>query len=159
MSFEEYFKKLGCDYWHEYPKVFRFFDFRDKVFINIGGDCGSACVWAHLNGAKRCIMYEADPKLFTLAYDVARTLGVDMEIHGIWNGNTYPDGDIFTIDCEGCEESLDVDLVVSKYSQIGVAVHEWTRNKGEILRKLADYGFRLAYVTPDYKEQYYVLVK
>ena len=157
LDFENYFTKLGCPYWHEYKEQFKLFDFKDKAVVIVGGDCGSTCVYAYLHGAKSCIMYEAEAKLRDIARQVELELKLSFDIRGKWEGNEYPDADIFLIDCEGCEEKLDIDLVTKKYKQVGIAVHEWTKNRVELLQKLAKYSYRLVYVTADGKELYFAL--
>lgn len=160
-AIQRYFEEKGCPYWHEYERQYSPIDFVEFSVTIIGGDCGSACLYAILRGANQCIMYERDPELRKKAQEVFALFGIKdkVEIRGEWNGMEYPDTSIFLIDCEGCESLLDVDLVSRKYPQVGIAVHSWTENRVEILQKLAEWHYALTYVTPDGQELYFVRVR
>ncbi len=46
------------------------------------------------------------------------------------------------MDCEGCESKLDVSQL-QKYKQYCIAIHDWTENRFELMRKL--YGTILTF--------------
>ena len=152
----EFFKERGC-YWDEYAKQFGSMYFKDETVTVVGGDCGSTCVYVILLGAKKCIMFEKDPGLRRKAQEVAALLDMKekIEVRGEWDGMTYPDTTVFLMDCEGCEEHVDVDLITDKYNKVGIAIHEWTKNRAELLQRIVDRGYRLTYVTPDGRKLYF----
>ena len=148
-----YFKELGCDYWYEYDKVYCDLDVKDKVVIQVGGDCGSSAIYFVMKGAKRVIFYESDPNLVEkFRKDVCSWFDCSrIEARGKWDGKDYPDGDIFTIDCEGCEVSLDFSAI-RKYQICLVSVHNWIPYEGwtKLIPNLVNW--KLVYSSRDSKE-------
>ncbi len=53
------------------------------------------------------------------------------------------------MDCEGCEVNLDFSQL-QKYKQYCIAIHDWTENRFELMRKL--YGTVLTFITDDNRE-------
>lgn len=151
-NFEEYFKELGCDYWYEYDSCYGDIDFKDKIVINVGGDCGSSALYFVMKGASKVIAYEKDDELRNIFYNVVLKdfpiLKDKVIMNGEWKGE-YPDGDIFIIDCEGCESILDFDKL-NKYKIVLVAIHIWTEDKKDLFKKMI--GWKLKYVSKDGKE-------
>ena len=152
INYQEYFTKRQCAYWHEYPVAYRDINFQDKVVINVGGDCGSLCVYAILQGARKCIMYEKEKDLRVKAYDVIKEFSLNdkIEVRNEWN-QEYPDADVILIDCEGCEEKLDV-LQLQKYKQYCVAIHDWLKPEIRVSLSRKLYGTKFTYISDDTRE-------
>ena len=146
------FKELGCDYWREQYLAYGGIDFRDKTVIMVGADCGTTIVYALLRGARYVIGYEKNEELRKKWETVVcKELYIcdRAEMKGEWRGDEYLDGDVFLMDCEGCEQLLDFTRL-SKYKDVCIALHSWTERRDEILAQLV--GYIITYVTPDKKE-------
>jgi len=146
-----YFKEKGCDYYYEYEECYGSLDLKDKVIVHIGGDCGSSAYYFLLHGAKHVIFYERNAELIKKYEAVCRELGFceKAEAKGEWKPGDYPDGDVFIMDCEGCEAGLDLNAL-SKYKTACIAVHAWTQDKAHLLKSM--YGWRLQYTSRDGEE-------
>ena len=152
MDYKDYFCKLECCYWHEFDLAYGKLDVKDKTITIIGNDCGSSALYFLLKGAKRIIGYEKEEQLNKKFKEkVCKEFNIcdKVEIHGEWKGNEYPDTDIFVMDCEGCEAKLDFSQL-QKYKQYCIAIHDWTKNRFDLMRKL--YGTVLTFITDDNKE-------
>ena len=152
INYKDYFCKLQCCYFHEFDQAYGRLEVKDKTITIIGNDCGSSALYFLLKGAKRIIGYEKEEKLNRLFKEkVCKEFQIcdKVEINGEWNGNQYPDTDIFIMDCEGCEKNLDVSQL-QKYKQYCIAIHDWTKNRFELMRKL--YGTILTFITDDNRE-------
>jgi hypothetical protein len=149
-SLEEYFKSRGCDYWREYRSAYGLLDVFDRVVVVVGADCGSTHVYFLLRGAKYVLGYEKEEKLRDTWKEVCANFSFcdHGEIRGEWRGE-YPDADVFVMDCEGCESTLDFSQL-GRYKQWCVAVHDWTQNRVELLRALR--GSTLTHVSDDGRE-------
>jgi len=151
-NFKDYFCKLQCCYWHEFDQAYGKLDVRDRTVTIIGNDCGSTALYFILRGAKRIIGFEKEEKLNKLFREkVCKNFNIcdKVEIHGEWIGNLYPDTDIFVMDCEGCEAKLDISQL-QKYKQFCIAIHDWTENRFNLMRKL--YGTTLTFISEDNRE-------
>ncbi len=151
-DYAEYFAKLECAYWHEYQYAYSTLDLRDRNVVMIGGDCGSSALYFLLKGASRVVMYEKEEKLRKLFSEkVCHDFNIcdRVEVHGEWKGGEYLEGDIFIMDCEGCEDALDINKLFG-YDQWCVAVHDWAKRRVELLRALA--GNTFTYVSDDGRE-------
>ncbi|AZI75855.1 putative SAM-dependent methyltransferase [Sulfolobales Beppu filamentous virus 3] len=151
-NYRKYFSDRGCDYWYEYDNSYGFLDVKGKKIVIVGADCGSSALYFLLHGAVYIIQYEKDEERRKRWDEVCRYFNIcdKAVMNGEWN-NEYPDADVFIMDCEGCESSLDVDKL-SKYTTWCIAVHQWTQNRVELLRKLIRYGVKLRYVSDDGNE-------
>jgi len=160
MDYKDYFCKLECCYWHEFDLAYGKLQVKDKTITIIGNDCGSSALYFLLKGAKHIIGFEKSDELNKRFKEkVCKDFNIcdKVEIHGEWTGNQsvkqslpqYPDTDIFVMDCEGCEKNLDISQL-QKYKQYCIAIHEWTENRFELLKKL--YGTILTFITDDNKE-------
>ena len=146
-----YFKEKGCDYYYEYDDSYGNLDLKDKVIVHVGGDCGSSVYYFILKGARYVIFYEKDTELLRKYRDVCKELGFceKAEAKGEWKPGDYPDGDIFIMDCEGCEADVDFNAL-SKYKTACIAVHAWTQDKAPLLKNMR--GWRLQHVSLDGQE-------
>ncbi len=152
VNYEDYFEKLGCAYWHEYSHAYNKLVLKDKTIIMIGADCGSSALYFLLRGAKYVIAYEKEEKLRKIFYDkVCKDFSIcnSITLRGEWTGNEYPDADVFVMDCEGCEDALDVNKL-AKYNQWCIAIHDWAKKRVELFRAL--YGSVLTYISDDGRE-------
>jgi len=152
MDYKDYFCKLECCYWHEFDLAYGKLDVKDRTITIIGNDCGSSALYFLLKGAKRIIGYEKEEQLNKKFKEkVCKEFNIcdKVEIHGEWKGNEYPDTDILVMDCEGCEAKLDFSQL-QKYKQYCIAIHDWTKNRFDLMRKL--YGTVLTFITDDNKE-------
>jgi len=152
MDYKDYFCKLECCYWHEFDLAYGKIDVKDKTITIIGNDCGSSALYFLLKGARRIIGYEKEEKLNKRFKEkVCKEFQIcdKVEIHGEWNGNQYPDTDILVMDCEGCESKLDISQL-QKYKQYCIAIHDWTENRFELMKKM--YGTILTFITDDNRE-------
>jgi len=152
VNYKDYFCKLQCCYWHEFDQAYGRLEVKDRTITIIGNDCGSTALYFLLRGAKRIIGFEKEEKLNQLFKEkVCKDFNIcdKVEIHGEWTGNLYPDSDIFVMDCEGCEKNLDVSQL-QKYKQFCIAIHDWTENHFDLMRKL--YGTILTFITDDNRE-------
>lgn len=147
---DKYFHDLGCDYWREYPHSYGLLNVYNKTIQIVGADCGSLALYFLLRGAKYIIQYEKEQHLREKWKEVCTHFGIcqKAEMRSEWNGQ-YDNTDIFVIDCEGCEEKLDVSQL-KRYEQYCIAVHDWTKNRIELLRKLQ--GLTFTYITDDGRE-------
>jgi len=151
-DYDKYFAQLECAYWHEYPLAYHGVDFRGRVVVTIGADCGSSALYALLRGATHIIAYEKEEKLRKLFVEkVCKEFNIcdRVDMRGEWRGDEYPPGDVLLMDCEGCEDALDV-AQLGKYDHWCVAVHDWAKRRVELLRALA--GNVLTYVSDDGRE-------
>jgi len=152
INYKDYFCKLQCCYFHEFDQAYGRLEVKDKTITIIGNDCGSSALYFLLKGAKRIIGYEKEEKLNRLFKEkVCKEFNIcdKVEVYGEWTGNQYPDTDIFIMDCEGCEKNLDVSQL-QKYKQYCIAIHDWTKNRFDLMRKL--YGTILTFITDDNRE-------
>jgi hypothetical protein len=160
INFKDYFCKLGCCYWHEFDLAYGRLDVKDKAITIVGNDCGSSALYFILRGAKRIVGFEKEQKLSQLFKEkVCKEFNIcdKVEIHGEWTGKEsveqsspqYPDTDILVMDCEGCESKFDVSQL-QKYKQFCIAIHDWTENRFELMRKL--YGSVLTFISEDNRE-------
>jgi len=172
INFKDYFCKLECCYWHEFEQAYGKLNVKDRTVTIIGNDCGSTVLYFLLKGAKRIVGFEKEEKLNQLFKEkVCKDFNIcdKVEIHGEWTGNLYPDTDVLVMDCEGCEAKLlevkaersdeqsssrsESKLDISqlqKYKQYCIAVHDWTENRFELMRKL--YGTTLTFISEDNRE-------
>ena len=151
-NYKDYFCKLQCCYWHEFDQAYGRLEVKDRTITIIGNDCGSTALYFLLRGAKRIIGFEKEEKLNKLLKEkVCKDFNIcdKVEVHGEWTGNLYSDTDIFVMDCEGCEKNLDVSQL-QKYKQFCIAIHDWTENHFDLMRKL--YGTILTFITDDNRE-------
>jgi len=152
MDYKDYFCKLECCYWHEFDLAYGKLDVKDKTITIIGNDCGSSALYFLLKNAKKIIGYEKSDELNKRFKEkVCKEFQIcdKVEIHGEWTGNQYPDTDILVMDCEGCEKNLDYSQL-QKYKQYCIAIHDWTENRFELMKKL--YGTILTFITDDNRE-------
>lgn len=152
MDLKEYFCQKGCCYWHEYDYSYGGLDVKDRRIVIIGNDCSSAAIYFLLKGAKCVIGYEKNHLLNTLSTEVCQYFGVceKMRLKGEWKGE-YENADIFVMDCEGCEDLLDLSKL-NDYEQVCIAVHYWAKRKSELIEYFQKNGFKVTYVTPDMNE-------
>jgi len=146
----KYFKDLGCDYYYEYDSAYGTIDFKGKDVIMVGAGCGSATLYFLLHGSSRVIQYEKSDELRKKWLEVCNKFNIcdKAVMNGEWKLQ-YDDADIFIIDCEGCEENINFDEL-KKYKLSCVAVHEWTKNRVELLKKMKNW--KLNFVSSDGKE-------
>ncbi|CAC87316.1 hypothetical protein [Sulfolobus islandicus rod-shaped virus 2] len=152
MNYDDYFCKLQCCYWREFDFAYSRLDVKDKTITIIGNDCGSSALYFLLKGAKKIIGFEKEEKLNQIFKEtVCKEFKIcdKVEIKGKWKGNEYPDTDILVMDCEGCEKNLDFSKL-QKYKQYCIAIHDWTENRFDLMRKL--YGSILTFVSDDNRE-------
>ena len=152
INFKDYFCKLECCYWHEFDLAYGKLDVKDRTVTIIGNDCGSSALYFLLKGAKRIIGYEKEEKLNKKFKEiVCKDFNIcdKVDINGEWKGIEYPNTDILVMDCEGCEAKLDFSQL-QKYKQFCIAIHDWTKNRFDLMRKL--YGTVLTFITDDNRE-------
>jgi len=152
INFKDYFCKLQCCYWHEFDQAYGRLEVKDRTVTIIGNDCGSSAIYFLLKEAKRIIGYEKEEQLNKKFKEiVCKDFNIcdKVEIHKEWTGKEYPSTDILVMDCEGCEKNLDFSQL-QKYKQFCIAIHEWTKNKFDLMKKL--YGTVLTFITDDNKE-------
>jgi len=152
MDYKDYFCKLECCYWHEFDYAYSKLQVENKTITIVGNDCGSSALYFLLKGAKKIIGYEKSDELNKRFKEkVCKEFNIcdKVEINGEWSGNQYPNTDIFVMDCEGCEAKLDFSQL-QKYKQFCIAIHDWTENRFDLMRKL--YGIVLTFITDDNKE-------
>ena len=152
INYKDYFCKLQCCYFHEFDQAYGRLEVKDKTITIIGNDCGSSALYFLLKGAKKIIGYEKSDELNKRFKEkVCKEFNIcdKVEVYGEWTGKEYPNVDIFIMDCEGCEKNLDVSQL-QKYKQYCIAIHDWTKNRFELMRKL--YGTILTFITDDNKE-------
>ena len=152
MNYKDYFCKLECCYWHEFELAYGKLDVKDKTITIIGNDCGSSALYFLLKGAKKIIGYEKSDELNKRFKEkVCKEFQIcdKVEINGEWSANQYPNTDVFIMDCEGCEGKLDFSQL-QKYKQYCIAIHDWTENRFELMKKL--YGTILTFISDDNRE-------
>ena len=140
-------------WWREQPLAYPL-DFRDAKVVVVGGDCGTTAAYALGRGAREVVAYERDEKLVRAFYDVVcRELGICDRVRyvGEFRGGRPEPGDILLVDCEGCEESLDL-RSLGGYRAWCVAVHSWDSAPFRLLKALLDAGARPTYASEDGKE-------
>jgi len=149
-NIEEYFKKIECDYWREYPHSYGLLNVFNKSIQIVGADCGSSALYFLLRGAKYIIQCEKEEHLRKRWNEVCKQFGIcDKAImKNEWYGE-YENVDIFIMDCEGCEENLNVDIL-KKYEEWCIGIHDWTKNRVNLLRKLE--GTIFTYASDDGRE-------
>jgi len=149
-NIDEYFRKLECDYWREYPHSYGKLDVFNKTIQIVGADCGSSTLYFLWRGAKYVIQYEKEGHLRKRWEEVCKQFGIcdKATTKEEWKGE-YEDVDVFVMDCEGCEEGLDVDKL-KKYEQWCIGVHDWAKNRTELLRELE--GTTFTYASDDGRE-------
>ena len=149
-SIDEYFKKLECDYWREFPHSYGVLNVFNKTIQIVGADCGSSTLYFLWRGAKYVIQYEKEEHLRKKWENMCKQFNIcDKAImKEEWKGE-YDEVDIFIMDCEGCEEELDVDTL-KKYGQWCIGIHDWAKNRVELLRKLE--GTTFTYSSDDGRE-------
>ncbi|QJF12370.1 putative methyltransferase [Metallosphaera rod-shaped virus 1] len=147
---EKYFHDLQCDYWREYPHAYGLLNVYNKTIQIVGADCGSSALYFLLRGAKYIIQYEKKQHLREKWKEVCTHFDIcqKAEMRSEWNGQ-YDNADIFIMDCEGCEENLDVSQL-KRYEQYCIAVHDWTKNRVDLMRKLE--GLTFTYISDDGRE-------
>ncbi|ARQ96392.1 SAM-dependent methyltransferase [Sulfolobus islandicus rod-shaped virus 8] len=152
INYKDYFCKLECCYWHEFDYAYGKLQVENKTIIIIGNDCGSSALYFLLKGAKKIIGYEKSDELNKRFKEkVCKEFQIcdKVEVYGEWTGKEYPNADILVMDCEGCESKLDFSQL-QKYKQYCIAIHDWTENRFDLMRKL--YGTVLTFITDDNKE-------
>ncbi|MDG6968316.1 MAG: hypothetical protein JRN16_07815 [Nitrososphaerota archaeon] len=87
--------------------------------IDVGCDWGNSPLYWRMHGASKVVGFEADPK--RIAWMKALRSEQWFDFRGPWKGETPP-GDVFKIDCEGCETNLDAEAL-RKYPLWFVAIH------------------------------------
>ena len=151
-NYKDYFCKLQCCYWHEFDQAYGRLEVKDRTVTIIGNDCGSSALYFLLKGAKRIIGYEKEEQLNKKFKEiVCKDFNIcdKVDINGEWKGIEYPNTDILVMDCEGCEAKLDFSQL-QKYKQFCIAIHDWTKNRFDLMRKL--YGTVLTFITDDNRE-------
>ena len=152
MNYNDYFCKLGCCYWYEFNLAYGKLDVKDKTITIIGNDCGSSALYFLLKDAKKVIGFEKSGELNKRFKEkVCKEFQIceKVEINGEWTGKEYPNTYIFIMDCEGCEKNLRFEEL-QKYKQYCIAIHDWTENRFELMKKL--YGTILTFITDDNRE-------
>jgi len=152
MDYNEYFRKMGCDYWYEFDLSYSRLSVEDRSITIVGNDCGSSAVYFLMRGAKHVIGFEKKAELNNkFRSEVCKHFNIcdRVEVNLGWAGKDYPKTDLFVIDCEGCEAFLDIQEL-GKYKQYCVAIHNWTVNKYQLMKQL--YGTTLTYVSNDNNE-------
>jgi len=147
---DEYFRKLECDYWREFPHSYGVLNVFNKSIQVVGADCGSSTLYFLWRGAKYVVQYEKEEHLRKRWEEVCRQFGTcdNATMKGEWKGE-YDNVDVFVMDCEGCEEGLNIDEL-KKYEQWCVGIHDWVNNRVELLRKLE--GTTFTYASDDGRE-------
>ncbi|CAI44189.1 SAM-dependent methyltransferase [Acidianus rod-shaped virus 1] len=150
MDIENYFRNLECDYWREYPRSYGLLNVYQRTVQIVGADCGSSALYFLLRGASSVVQYEKEEKLRKKWQQVCADFSIcdKAVMKEEWNGE-YEDTNIFIMDCEGCEEKLNVSQL-NKYSQWCIGVHDWAKNRVELLRKLE--GATFTYASDDGRE-------
>lgn len=140
-------------YWNEYGDTLALLDVKGKTVIDVGADSGSSVAWFLLHGASKVIAYEVHPEL---QIELKNNFGNDerVQIHSEWIGG-MPVGDVFKIDCEGCEIALQEEHLINYKSWL-VAVHSWTHNRKLLLGWIDKHGGRKVWTTPDGLEEVFV---
>ena len=152
MDYKDYFCKLECCYWHEFDLAYGKLEVKNKTITIIGNDCGSSALYFLLKDAKKIIGFEKSDELNKRFKEkICKEFQIcdKVEINGEWTGKEYPNTDILIMDCEGCEKNLDFSQL-QKYKQYCIAIHDWTENRFELMKKL--YGTILTFITDDNRE-------
>jgi len=152
INYKDYFCKLECCYWHEFDQAYGKLQVENKTITIIGNDCGSSALYFLLKGAKKIVGYEKSDELNKRFKEkVCKDFNIcdKVDVNGEWTGNQYPNTDVLVMDCEGCEAKLDISQL-QKYKQYCIALHDWTENRFDLMRKL--YGTVLTFITDDNKE-------
>jgi len=146
----QYFRERECDYWREYPHAYGKLDVFNKTIQVVGADCGSSALYFLWRGAKYVVQYEKEEHLRQKWEEVCKYFNVceKATMKEEWKGE-YENVDIFIMDCEGCEKDVNVDML-KKYEQWCIGIHDWTKNRVELLRKIE--GTTYTYVSDDGRE-------
>jgi len=150
MNLAEYFREKECDYWREYPHAYGKLDVFGKTIQIVGADCGSSALYFLMRGTKYIVQYEKEEHLRKKWEEVCKYFNIcdKATMKQEWKGE-YENVDIFVMDCEGCEEGLNVEML-KKYEQWCIGIHDWTKNRVELLRKME--GTTYTYVSDDGRE-------
>jgi hypothetical protein len=106
------------DIWVSYPTPDGF-SWNGCTVVDVGADWGCSPVVWRMRGAAKVIAFESDLDKIRKMRPLLRYPW--FEFRGPWNG-TYPEGDVFKIDCEGCESKLDISAL-SRYRLWFVPLH------------------------------------
>ncbi len=153
------FRDLGCDYFYEYDQAYGFIKFDGKTVVHVGADCGSSIIYFLLRGAKRVIAYEKNQDLCKKYFDNFHKYIKDRVEYKCkqWEGE-LDFGDIFIIDCDGCEDLITDDLLMridASYETKWIAVHDWASKRDWLTKRLLELGYTKVYETPDHWEKAY----
>lgn len=100
----------------EFQETYAQSNLNDKVVIDVGADIGITPSLFIKHGAKKVIAYSLDRQS-------NKYVDRAVEWRGKWTGE-LPKGDIFKIDCEGCEYVLDSpDKIIELYPEWYIAIH------------------------------------
>lgn len=137
--------------WDGWRRTFDALHPQNRIVVDVGAGLPDSVAYWLKRGAAFVFAYESGRK--GQVY-LARTYSQDprVSLHGAWNGEALPAADVLKLDCEGCERALSP-VALARYSEWSVALHQSTFDKREMLRSM---GGRLAFVTPDRKEEVYV---
>ena len=92
-----------------------------KTVVDVGCDYGNSPLYWRARGAAKIIGYEKNPSFQRrLRYSLMKYPW--FEFRGVWNGE-MPEGDVFKMDCEGCESNLKLEEL-SRYGTWFVAIHD-----------------------------------
>jgi hypothetical protein len=150
MDPQEYFREKGCNYWREMEPAYGLLHVQGKVVVVVGGDCGTTNLFFKMRGAKYVVAYEKEKDLREMWWTTCRDFSMcdDGEMRGEWRGE-YPYGQVFVMDCEGCEDSLDPGQL-SNYEEWCVGIHDWAKRRVDLFRRLR--GSTFTHVSDDGRE-------
>ena len=95
------------------------YDMKGKRVVDVGCDWGMSPIFWRSLGASKVIGYEVNEEYVFRMGPLRKEAW--FEFRGGWD-REYPDGDVFKIDCEGCEAGLDLQKLKG-YSLWFVAIH------------------------------------
>lgn len=130
-------------YMNEYFKSYSVIDVKGKTVIDIGADVGTSAFYFLCKGANLVIAYSLEPQKI---FDDKLVWRKD------WKGE-YIEGDVFKIDCEGCECLLTKDII-ERYPEWYIAIHTFSNCFNPMKEYLETHG-QLVFITPDKKEYLY----